>query len=150
MMKTAASTRESNPKKIAPSTKRKPPNAGKGRVKGVPNAVTFEMRQVLLAFLQGNADKMQRLFDRVARKNPAMAIKLMLKMTEFVTPKLRQPERGGALVNINLGGNSPLSMEEAYRVMLGDPNADLSAIRARLPETPKLERSTDSATPSAT
>ncbi|MFT7156925.1 MAG: hypothetical protein ACI8Q1_001940 [Parvicella sp.] len=35
---------------------------------------------------------MQELFDRVAEKNPEKALELMLKLSEFVLPKLRAIE----------------------------------------------------------
>jgi hypothetical protein len=75
----------------------KPANAGKGRVKGVPNAVTKGAREIFSAFIEGNAAKVQELWDRVARKNPAKALAIYAKLAEFVIPKLQRTELSGQL-----------------------------------------------------
>jgi hypothetical protein len=75
--------------------RKKPCNAGKGRVKGVPNAVTKSAREIFQAFVEGNASKVQELWDRVARKNPAKALQIYAKLAEFVLPKLQRTELSG-------------------------------------------------------
>jgi hypothetical protein len=75
----------------------KPTNAGKGRVKGVPNAITKSAREIFSAFIEGNAAKVQELFDRVARKSPAKALSIYAKLAEFVIPKLQRTELSGQL-----------------------------------------------------
>ena len=72
-------------------------NAGKGRVKGVPNAVTKTAREIFTAFVEGNATKVQELWERVARKNPAKALAIYAKVAEFVIPKLQRTELSGQL-----------------------------------------------------
>lgn len=110
-------------------TKRKPPAAGIGRKKGVPNKTTKTVREMYTAFVEHNAEKAQALFDRVARKNPAKALEILAKLSEFVLPKLRE----GAAVSVTLNnynpaaGDSGLSPDQAYALMVRgvielDPN----------------------------
>jgi hypothetical protein len=71
----------------------KPPNAGKrGRKPGTPNKVTRTTRELFSAFVDHNAEKAQALFDRVARKNPAMALRLLASFAEFSLPRLQRTE----------------------------------------------------------
>jgi hypothetical protein len=71
----------------------KPPNAGKrGRKPGTPNRVTRTTRELFSAFVDHNAEKAQALFDRVARKNPAMALRLLASFAEFSLPRLQRTE----------------------------------------------------------
>jgi hypothetical protein len=71
---------------------RKPPRAGMGRRKGVPNKATGDVRKMFAAFVEGNASRVQILFDRVARKNPAKALEILTRFSEFVMPKLQRAE----------------------------------------------------------
>ncbi len=75
-----------------PGPKRKPPNAGKGRVKGNPNKLTRSVREVLATFVEHNAAGAQALYDRVAKKDPKGALEIFAKMAEFVLPKLVRAE----------------------------------------------------------
>lgn len=63
-----------------------------GRPKGTPNRTTKEVRQQFEHLLNNNVDKLQNLFDKVAEENPTKAIELILKISEFVLPKLRSTE----------------------------------------------------------
>ena len=74
----------------------RPPNAGKGRKAGVPNKATGDVRAVFSAFVEHNADRAQELFDRVAKKDPAKALDLLARLSEFVLPKLARTELAGA------------------------------------------------------
>lgn len=75
----------------------KPPNAGKGRVKGVPNKTTATARSIFAAFVDGNAQKVQELWNKVAAKDAARAIELYAKLAEFHMPKLARTEVSGEL-----------------------------------------------------
>ena len=44
---------------------------GPGRPKGVPNRATTAVRDVFSALVEANAERVQALFDQVARKDPA-------------------------------------------------------------------------------
>ncbi len=63
-----------------------------GRPTGSPNRTTKEVRQQFEHLLNNNVDKLQNLFDKVAEENPTKAIELILKVSEFVLPKLKAVE----------------------------------------------------------
>lgn len=75
--------------------KRKPPNAGKGRVKGVPNKVTADIRKGFTIMVEGSVPKLQRWLDRVAVEDPARALSIIADMAEFCIPKLSRTEITG-------------------------------------------------------
>lgn len=70
----------------------RPPNAGKGRKAGVPNKATATARNVFAAFVEGNVGKVQGLWDKVAKKDPARALEIYGKLAEFCMPKLARTE----------------------------------------------------------
>ena len=67
----------------------------KGRPKGSRNKATAAARATFATFVEGNIEKLQAMFNRVARRSPAKAIELFLKAAEFVHPKLRRSEVTG-------------------------------------------------------
>lgn len=73
----------------------KPPNAGKGRVKGVPNKVTADARAAFGRLLDLSLPRMQRWIDRVAAEDPAKALDTVLKLAEFCIPRLGRIEHTG-------------------------------------------------------
>ena len=108
--------------KVVKST-RKPPNAGKGRQKGVPNKTTQTAREAFALFVEGNTDKMQRWLEQVAEGVPVMvkdddglnaqaedrngiplwiiepspdkALDIIQKVAEYHVPKLARTEIAG-------------------------------------------------------
>ena len=70
---------------------------GPGRPKGVPNRATTAVRDVFSAFVEANAERVQALFDQVARKDPAKALDLLARLSEFVIPKLARTELSGEI-----------------------------------------------------
>ncbi|GEM_PF-735692 len=63
-----------------------------GRIKGTANKATARLREAFTDLLEGNMGRLQELLDKVAEKNPEKALELMLKLSEFVLPKLRAIE----------------------------------------------------------
>lgn len=77
---------------VVESAKRKPPNAGKGRKRGVPNKATGDVRTVIAKIAEKNASKIDAWLARIGRKNPAKAMDLYLRMLEYHIPKLVRTE----------------------------------------------------------
>jgi hypothetical protein len=75
------------------STNRKlPPNAGKGRVKGVPNKATAVGREAYRNLMDWAAPKMQGWLEAVASKDPGQALDICAKLSEYCIPKLSRTE----------------------------------------------------------
>ena len=88
--------------KVLPSTKRKPPAAGMGRIKGVPNKTTQNVREMIAMVAEQNAPKFMQWLDTVAmgdgdkvKPDPAKAADLYLKAIEYHIPKLARTEVAG-------------------------------------------------------
>ena len=70
---------------------------GGGSRKGIPNKATGEVRTVFSAFVEHNSERVQELFDRVASRDPAKALDLLARLSEFVIPKLARTEINGEI-----------------------------------------------------
>lgn len=89
--------------KVVKPAAKKPPNAGKGRVKGVPNKVTRAFRETVTKLLEDNADNVGKWLRQVAegdeindaKPDPGKALDLMAKLAEFAAPKLSRTEHTG-------------------------------------------------------
>ena len=62
-------------KKQGSTTKRHPPNAGKGRKKGVPNKITASVKEMILAALDAVGG--QRYLEEQAKQNPQAFMSLL-------------------------------------------------------------------------
>lgn len=80
---------------MATAKKRIPPNAGKGRPKGVPNKATADVREAIARFAQSTVPQFQEWINRVAQEDPAKAADLFLKAIEYHIPKLARTEVTG-------------------------------------------------------
>ena len=85
-----------------PATRRKPPAAGMGRIKGVPNKTTQNVREMIAMVAEQNAPKFAQWLDTVAmgdgdkvKPDPAKAADLYLKAIEYHIPKLARTEVAG-------------------------------------------------------
>lgn len=61
-----------------------------GRAKGVENKSTSEVRKNFNELFDGNISKVQDWLDKTAKRSPAKALELFLKLSEFVVPKAKQ------------------------------------------------------------
>ena len=68
---------------------------GTGRPKGKSNKVTQEIKEAYQKLLEDNLDNMSTWLIRVAKDNPEKAIDLMLKLSEYLIPKLARTELTG-------------------------------------------------------
>jgi hypothetical protein len=94
------------------ATKVKPPNAGKGRVKGVPNKVTADVRAAVGMIAQGRAADVDRWLQQTAegirepskkgkpgawivKPDPGKAAQIYFAAIEYHIPKLGRIEHTG-------------------------------------------------------
>jgi LytS/YehU family sensor histidine kinase len=68
----------------------------KGRPKGKPNKTTAEIREAYQKLVEDNLTNMTEWLTQVAAENPERAMDLMLKLSEYMIPKLARQEVTGA------------------------------------------------------
>jgi len=68
----------------------------KGRPKGKPNKSTAEIREAYQKLVEDNLTNMTEWLTQVAAENPERAMDLMLKLSEYMIPKLARQEVTGA------------------------------------------------------
>ena len=68
----------------------------KGRTKGKPNKTTAEIREAYQKLVEDNLTNMTEWLTQVAAENPEKAMELMLKLSEYMIPKLARQEVTGA------------------------------------------------------
>lgn len=80
---------------VSATTRRKPPNAGKGRRKGVPNRLTREIRLAIEnAFVELGGEKY---LVRLGKKNPAVFVPLLGKLLP-----MQITGAGGGALTVNI------------------------------------------------
>jgi hypothetical protein len=67
-------------------------NKLQGSRKGVPNKTTQEIREAFQLLIENNQDKMQLWLTETAIEEPARALEIILKMSEYIVPKLSRTE----------------------------------------------------------
>ena len=67
-----------------------------GRAKGTPNKTTAEIRDAYQKLVEDNLTNMTEWLVQVAAENPERAMDLMLKLSEYMIPKLARQEVTGA------------------------------------------------------
>jgi hypothetical protein len=72
-----------------------------GRSKGTPNKATAGIKEAIQHVLDSNKDNLNDWLERVAKSDPDKAIDLMIKLSEFVVPKLNrtQMQHEGEITN---------------------------------------------------
>ena len=67
-------------------------NKLQGSRKGVPNKTTQEIREAFQLLIENNQDKMQLWLTETAIEEPARALEIILKMSEYIVPKSSRTE----------------------------------------------------------
>ena len=88
---------------------------GPGRPKGVPNKVTQELRDSFKLIAENQAPKLEDALNTLFEEDPDKAIKHLLALSEYVTPKLARSEITGA-------ENGPVQLYLVDRIE--DPESD--------------------------
>ena len=63
-----------------------------GRVKGSKNKATKEIREAYQKLTEDNLENMNRWLLQVSHEDPAKAMDLMLRLSEYIIPKLARQE----------------------------------------------------------
>jgi hypothetical protein len=88
-----------------------------GRAKGQPNKTTAEIRDAYQRLVESNLSNMTLWLADVAADNPEKAMDLMLKLSEYMIPKLARQEVTGAegkdlFKNITFEFGTPINERE--------------------------------------
>ena len=67
-----------------------------GRPKGTPNKTTKEIREAYQNLVEMNLENMTMWLEQVAMVDPEKAMDLMLKLSEYIIPKLARQEVVGS------------------------------------------------------
>lgn len=67
-----------------------------GRPKGAGNKVTTKIKEAYQQLVEGNLENMTEWLGQVAEDDPKEAMMLMLKLSEYIIPKLARQEVVGA------------------------------------------------------
>lgn len=63
-----------------------------GRKKGTPNKEVKDIREAFKVLIENNLDKMDLWINQLAEKNPEKAINTILRLSDFILPKLTKTE----------------------------------------------------------
>ena len=63
-----------------------------GSRKGIPNKTTAEIRNAFQMLVEDNLDNMKVWLSDVAQEDPERALEIILKMSEYIVPKLSRTE----------------------------------------------------------
>ncbi len=104
-------------------TPRRPPNAGKGRVAGVPNKVTSSVREIITDLLTGNREKAQGWLDKLGEKNPYRALVIYARLASMVLPRPTHAPAASVTVNVAASSSSNSSMtRDQARALIRNPS----------------------------
>lgn len=83
-------TDDSDSKKVPSAAHRLPPNAGKGRKKGVPNKITADARAAIAVIIQGNIEDFKQWMLEIPDKKDRCEV--FLKLMAYHIPQLARVE----------------------------------------------------------
>ena len=66
-----------------------------GRPKGIPNKTTKQIREAYQKLTEDNLDRMSIWISQVASEDPAKAMDIMIRLSEYIIPKLARTEVTG-------------------------------------------------------
>ena len=95
-----------------------------GRGLGTPNKVTSEVRTAYKELVESNIGNLDNWLNEVAKENPAKAIELVIKLSDFFLPKMKQinheisdpKDQHIPIINIVAEGKVPEIYEGGKRV----------------------------------
>lgn len=64
----------------------------KGRTPGARDKVQTDIKQAFQSLVEGNLSNVEKWLNEVATTNPAKALELMLRLSEFILPKIKAVE----------------------------------------------------------
>jgi len=59
---------------------------------GIPNKVTAKTKEAFQLIMDGNIERFQEWVDSVAETDPKGAFEMMMRLAEYITPKLQRKE----------------------------------------------------------
>lgn len=68
-----------------------------GRKKGTPNKTTTEIKQVLNQVISNQLDTLEKDINKLKKTDPEAALKLSIKLIEYIIPKMNKMELSGEL-----------------------------------------------------
>lgn len=80
--------------------------------KGVPNKNTSEIREAYQLLVDSKLPELSTWLDRVAEDHPEKALDLIIKISDFIIPKLQRTEIKGELTLEQLLSLSPQERKE--------------------------------------
>lgn len=86
-----------------------PPEAGGFSERAAIVFTKARLNQAYVDLLNGNVEKVSKWLDAVAERSPAEAIRLLMELTEFVSPKLKAAE---VKINADVGGQATKRLQD--------------------------------------
>ncbi len=74
-----------------------------GRPSGAKDKTNKEIREAYQELVEGNLSNIKKWLDEIAEKDPAKALDFMLKLSEYIVPKLKAVE-----LTSNINDNRPM------------------------------------------